>query len=438
VTGQSPRWHATARVLRRTGFGATGPQIDAVAEQDLSTYLDTVLALDPDSDPGARATPRPTPETPAAPGEGVSSSVLNSITDTLIDQMNDLTVWWVRRMASVQEPIHEKLTLLWHNHFATSAQKVPVAEWMGAQNQTLRTLKLGDFRSLALAMLSDAAMLYWLDGAGNSAAKPNENLSREFMELFTLGHANGYTEADVREGARSLTGWYIGPGGRAMLAPELHDATVKSVLGRTGDLGHTEFCDAVLSQPQSAVFVAGRLWGQLASDDPPTPAVLNRLVSAYGPQRDLKALTKAILVDPEFAAASGTVVSTPVEWTVGVMRSLKVPLTDPQLMDATVLALTVMRQRPFYPPDVNGWPRGPAWLSTISTAARVWAAEKFTGLGDVSIVDEAARADRLDAAGYLIGVGAWTDRTAAALKAVADDPRRLVAAAVNTPEYLTA
>jgi uncharacterized protein (DUF1800 family) len=258
------------------------------------------------------------------------------------------------------------------------------------------------------------------------------------MELFTLGHANGYTETDVREGARSLTGWYIGQDGRATLAPNLRDSTVKTVLGRTGALGHTEFCDVVLSQPQSAAFVAGRLWRQLASDDPPTPAVLNRLVSAYGPRRDLKALTKAILVDPEFAAASGTVVATPVEWMVGVMRSLRVPLTDPRLMDATLIALTVMRQRPFYPPDVNGWPYGPAWLSTISTAARVWAAEKFTGLGDLSIVDEAGRPDRLDATGYLIGVGAWTDRTAAALRDVADDPRRLVAAAVNTPEYLTA
>jgi uncharacterized protein (DUF1800 family) len=438
VTGQSPRWQATARLLRRTGFGATGTQIDAVARQDPSTYLDTVLALDPDRDPGAQATPRPTPVSPDPPAEDASASALDAFTGTLADQMHDLTIWWVQRMVSVQEPIHEKLTLLWHNHFATSAQKVPVAEWMGAQNQTLRTHKLGDFRTLAVAMLSDAAMLYWLDGVGNSAAKPNENLSREFMELFTLGHANGYTEVDVREGARALTGWYIGRGGRAALASNQHDSTVKTVLGRSGNFGHDGFCDVVLSQPQSAAYVAGRLWRQLASDDPAAPDVLNRLVAAYGPRRDLKALTKAILLDPAFATSAGSVVSTPIEWMVGVMRSLRVPMNDPQLMDATLVALTVMRQRPFYPPDVNGWPQGHAWLSTISTAARVWAAEKFSELGDVSTVDEAARTDRLDAAGYLIGVGAWTDRTAAALKDVADDPRRLVAAAVNSPEYLTA
>ena len=424
-------------MLRRSGFGATGPQIDALVGRDWYAHLDAILGLDPDRDPGAVATPRPTPVTPPLPGHGARASDLDAFTDKLAVQMHELTSWWIRRMAAVEEPVHEKLTFLWHNHFATSAQKVPVAEWMGQQNQTLRTLKLGDFRTLAVAMLSDAAMLYWLDGVSNTAARTNENLSREFMELFTLGHANGYSEVDVREGARTLTGWYIGYGGSTRVAHGFHDGATKTILGRTGNFDHTEFCDVVLSQPQSAAFVAGRLWRQLASDEPASPATLSRLIAAYGPRRDLRALTKAILLDPEFASATGTMVCSPVEWTVGVIRSLKVPLADPHLMDAILIALTVMRQRPFYPPDVNGWPQGPAWLSTIGTAARVWAAEKFASLGDLSTVEQAARTDRVDAVGYLIGVGGWTDRTAAVLDGLADDPRRMVAAAVNSPEYLT-
>jgi uncharacterized protein (DUF1800 family) len=437
VSGQSPRWRATARLLRRTGFGATGPQIDAVANQDWSVYLDAVLTLGADRDPGALATPRPTPVTPATPGSGIRAADLEAITLELARQMHDLTGWWVRRMAAVEEPIHEKLTLLWHNHFATSAQKVPVAEWMGMQNQKLRTLKLGDFRTLAVSMLTDAAMLYWLDGASNSAKKANENLSREFMELFALGHGNGYTEVDVREGARALTGWGIGYGGRTAMALEQHDSNLKTVLGVTGNFDHTAFCDVVLNQPQSAAYVAGRLWRQLASDQAPSPAALDRLIAAYGPRRDLKALTKAILLDPEFTASTGTMVTAPIEWMVGVIRALKVPLDHPGLLDAILVALTVMRQRPFYPPDVNGWPHGQAWLSTTSTTARVWAAEKFSSLGDLSTVEGAATVDRIDAAGYLIGIGAWTDRTAAALKDLVDDPKRLVACAVNSPEYLT-
>jgi uncharacterized protein (DUF1800 family) len=424
-------------MLRRVGFGASGPQIDAVAGQDWSTYLDTVLGLDPDADPGAVATPRPTPTTPADPGNGGSATQVQEFTLALKKQMEELTSWWLRRMAAVQEPIHEKLTLAWHNYFATSAMKVPVAEWMGLQNQKLRTLKLGDFRTLAYTMLTDAAILYWLDGVRNSAGAPNENLSREFMELFTLGHANGYTEADVREGARALTGWFIGYGGQTAVAKEHYDTGTKTVLGVTGNHDHTAFCDIVLGQPSSAPFVAGKLWRQLASDAAPSAAALDRIVAAYGPGRDLKALTKAILTDPEFTAGAGTVVNTPVEWLMGVVRVLKVPIETPGILDAIVAALTVMGQRPFYPPNVGGWPHGYGWLSTTSTAARVWAADKFTEMGDLSVVENTPLSDRIDATGYLIGIGAWTDRTVAALKPLVSNPRELVAAAVNAPEYLT-
>jgi uncharacterized protein (DUF1800 family) len=437
VSSQSPRWLATARLLRRAGFGATGPQIDAVANQDWSVYLDRALALDPDADPGAVATPRPMPDTPMPPDDAAGEAALREFTRTLSDQMSELTSWWVRRMAAVQEPIHEKLTLLWHNHFATSAQKVPAAEWMGHQNQKLRTLKLGDFRSLAYAMLTDAAMLFWLDGVRNSAGAANENLSREFMELFTLGHGNGYTEGDVREGARALTGWFIGHGGQADVAPAHHDGTAKTVMGVSGDLDEGDFCDIVLGQPNSARFVASKLWRMLASDTDPSAPTLDRLVSAYGPRRDLKALTKAILLDPEFAERAGTVVNTPVEWLVGVVRALKPPIEDPELLEAIVVALTVMGQRPFYPPNVGGWPSGQAWLSTSSISARAWAADNLTQSGDLSTVEEAAPSDRVDAAGYLLGIGAWTDRTTAALKPLINEPRQLVAAAVTTPEYLT-
>jgi uncharacterized protein (DUF1800 family) len=96
-----------------------------------------------------------------------------------------------------------------------------------------------------------------------------------------------------------------------------------------------------------------------------------------------------------------------------------------------------MGQVPFYPPNVGGWPHGQAWLSTGSTATRVWAADKFTRLGDLSTIEHAALGDRIDAAGYLLGIGEWTDRSAAALKTLVAYPDELVAAAVNSPEYLT-
>ncbi|WP_336470600.1 DUF1800 domain-containing protein [Mycolicibacterium mucogenicum] len=434
---QPPQWLATARMLRRTGFGTTGAQVDAVASQNWSTYLDGVLNLDPNADPGAKATPIPQSVIPQYPTQGMSADQIHAFQADLLAKLQELSGWWLRRMAAVKEPIHEKLTLLWHNHFATSAEKVNAAHLMAVQNEKLRTLALGDFYALAYAMLSDGAMMHWLDGDSTTAKNPNENLSREFMELFCLGHGNGYTENDVREGARALTGRRVEHDGITRLYPQFRDDTTKTVLGVTGDINDTEFCDIVLSQPASAKFISGMLWRELASDQPASPETLDRLVAAYGPQRDLKALTKAVILDPEFTKAAGTTVSTPVEWLVGIIRSLAVPLDDLRVLAELDVVLSVMGQRPFYPPDVGGWPRGQLWLSTNSAAARVWAANRLLNLADISAVENMPSSDRIDGVGYVLGIGSWSDRSAAALKPLLGDPHKLVAAAVITPEYVT-
>lgn len=444
---QSPQWITTARLLRRTGFGASGPQIDAVAKQDWPAYLDAALNSDPEADPGAMATPMPKLVIPPDPHidierakSGVDPGLAKEFADfetSLREQMDQVSAWWLRRMAAVEQPIHEKLTLLWHNHFATSREKVGMPDYMARQNQTLRSLKLGDFRTLAYAMLTDAAMVKWLDGNLSTVAAPNENLSREFMELFALGHGNGYTQADVREGARALTGWTVSYDGTTSLDASNFDSGEKTVLGVTGRLDAAGFCNAVLAHPNSAKYLAARLWRQLASDDDPSPQALDRFVAAYGPDRDLKALTKAILIDPEFIARSGTVVDTPVEWLMGLVRSFGVPLGDWDLMKLLNETLGELGHQPFYPPDVGGWPSGQAWLSTASAGFRLWTAYQLATKGDLSLVEHAPRGDRVDAAGYLIGIGAWSDRTVAALKPHVGNPQQLVAAAVNSPEYLT-
>lgn len=437
MPGQSAQWVATARVLRRAGFGVTGPEVDAVVTRDWPAYVDAMLGANPDADPGAVATPMPSLDPPRAPGKGATPAARKQFGHQLAEQAGILSGWWVRRMVAVQQPVHEKLTLLWHNHFATSAQKVRVAAYMAAQNQKLRTLSLGDFRTLAYSMLADAAMLRWLDGQTNTAKAPNENLAREFMELFALGHGNGYTENDVRAGARALTGWVIAADGQTSLAPKRHDSTTKTLFGRTGNFDAAGFCDAVLAQPKSAEYVAGRLWQQLASDEPASPEALDRLVSAYGPGRNLRALTRAILTDNEFTGSRAAVVNTPIEWLVGVMRALRVPVSNPAQLKMAEATLRALGQRPFYPPSVGGWPHGQVWLSTASAQARLHTASRMAHAGDLSGIESTAPGDRIDAVGYLIGVGSWSDRTADALEPLVHKPPQLVAAAVSTPEYLT-
>lgn len=437
MTGQSNGWMTIARVLRRIGFGTTGPQVDAVVPQNWSEYVDAALGADPDADPGAVATPMPTPPILRGPRKGAPVADLKEFVSRASEQQTELSDWWVRRMVAVRQPIHEKLTLLWHNHFATSAEKVnPSASYMAPQNRKLRSLSLGDFRTLAYSMLTDAATMLYLDGI-TTAKAPNENLAREFMELFALGHGNGYTEGDVREGARALTGWVIWPSGETSMVPGRHDHTAKTIFGVTRNFDAEGFCDIVLAQPKSAQYVAGRLWQQLASDTPPSPQALDRFVSAYGPDRDLRALTHAILTDDEFVGSRAAIVNTPVEWVVGVVRSLGVSVDNPARVKLVNATLSELGQRPFYPPNVGGWPHGRLWMSTASAQVRMRAASQLALAGDLSIVEDAAAGDRMDAVGYLIGIGAWTDRTIAALNPLTRWPVQLVAAAVNSPEYLT-
>ncbi len=437
MSAQSAQWIATARLLRRTGFGTTGPAVDAALKTGSSAYLATALAADPEADPGAKATPAPAFEQVAPLPKGASKEQRQQRNKQLGSQLSQLTTWWVRRMVAVEQPFGEKLTFCWHNHFATAATKVRTASWLLAQNERLRRLGRGDFRTLALSMLTDAALMYWLDAEKNTAKAPNENLAREFMELFALGHGDGYTEDDVRAGAKALTGWKIGPDGSTYFNPRQHYSGTETFLGVTGSLDVTGYCDAVLARPAGPRYVATRWWGQLASDTAPDSFTANQLVSAYGPKRDLAGLFHAIFTAPAFAAAQGGIVVNPVEWVIGAVRALHVPIKDDTAAKKLVAVLRALGQIPFYPPNVGGWPSGQAWLSTAAADARMQAATAFARAGELSTVSAAAVGERVDAAGYLLGVGSWSARSRAVLSAETASPQRLVAIALNTPEYLT-
>ena len=429
-------WADTARLVRRTGFGATGRAIDTAVVRGADRYLAALLAADPNTDPGALRTPPPTFEPIPPVAKGADKTARKAHNQALQAQLQQLTTWWLRRMVAVEQPFGEKLTFLWHNHFATAATKVRRAGLMLAQNEKQRRLGRGPFRDLAWAMLTDAATLYWLDGQRNVKGAPNENLAREFMELFALGHGDGYTETDVREGARALTGWKIGLDGSTAVRPKLHDDGIKRLLGVTGPLDAAGYCDAVLGRPAGTAYVLTRTWGQLASGHPPTAATLAALTSAYGQDRRLGSMLSALLSAPEFTAARGTSVITPVEWLVGAVRALRVPMVDDAAAKKLLPVLRGLGQVPFYPPSVGGWPPGTAFLSTSAADLRMKTAATLVRSADLDPVSSVSPTSRVDAVAHLLGVPGWTDRTAAALKDSAADPRTLVTVALNAPEYL--
>ncbi|WP_153505277.1 DUF1800 domain-containing protein [Cumulibacter manganitolerans] len=422
---QSAEWIATARLVRRTGFGAGGSAVDAAVAEGAEAYLARVLAMDPAADAGSKATPMP------KAGTGPGSTPEQRAAET-----RTMSRWWLRRMAAATTPLAERLTMVWHNHFATSLRGVVYPGLMLRQNESLRSLGRGDFRNLALAMLTDGAMLRWLNGVQSTAKAPNENLSREFMELFSLGHDGGYTEQDVKEGARALTGWRVRDDGSTYVEPKARDTTTKTVLGVTGNLDAAGFCDAVLAQPAVGRFLARRMWTQLAASTPPSEAAVGRISAAYGPQRNLHALFAALLADPDVAAASGALICGPVEWLVGVLRALKVPTADDKLCDAYLSYLRVLGQLPFDPPSVGGWPTGVAWLSTAATEQRIKAAQLMASHGDLSTVTAASGKDRVAAACYLLGIGELSDRTYDAVSPLTAQPAQLVTALACSSENL--
>ena len=174
------------------------------------------------------------------------------ITETLLDigrvaSLDDesgdqLRGWWLYCMLQGGHPLREKMTLFWHNHFATSLAKVRNTSLMFGQNCMLREHALGWFGPMLHAVSHDPAMMIWLDSNSNVRGKPNENYARELMELFSLGVGH-YTEKDVREAARAFTGWRTDGVGFTFVAG-LHDDGIKTFLGKTGPWDGATSCES--------------------------------------------------------------------------------------------------------------------------------------------------------------------------------------------------
>jgi uncharacterized protein (DUF1800 family) len=225
----------------------------------------------------------------------------------------------------------------------------------------------------------------------------------------------------------------------AQVLPRRHDNGTKTVLGTTGNLDADSFVDIVLGQANSPKYVVGRIWSRLVcGTTPPAADVLARLVAAYGPNRDVHATLQAITQEAAFTDSAQSLVKQPVEWMVGLMRALKVrPSQLPAKQGAALLlGLRAMGQVPFLPPNVGGWPADTAWLTTSAGLARLRVAQLVAAHADLSTVSGTSTANRLAAVQSVLSVDAWSPRTMAALRQVADTPPQLVALAACAPEYV--
>ena len=240
---------------------------------------------------------------------------------------------------------------------------------MLAQNRMFRAGALGGFRPLLGHLMRDPAMQLFLSLADSEKHAPNENFARELMELFTLG--SGYTERDIREAARALTGFtsrYANDEFQGItFDPERHDRGVKQIFGHRGRFGPDDVLDLVAAHPRHAPFLITKLWHWFIVPEP-SRDTLRSLTTIYRRSgRQIRPVVRAILSHPALYANLGApdMVKSPVVHMAGALRTTGTPVR----WDSPAWMMESAGQRLFGPPSVAGWEGGPAWMS--SNAMRV-------------------------------------------------------------------
>ncbi|QJW99890.1 DUF1800 domain-containing protein [Frigoriglobus tundricola] len=284
--------------------------------------------------------------------------------------INRLKAAWFYRMLFGPDPVGERLTLAWHDHFATGYAKVRNVQSMRRQNELFRSHARARFAPLLNALVRDPALLEYLDAPANRKGHPNENLARELMELFTLGTGH-YTEADVKEAARCLTGWGVEEGTFAESAPR-HDSGAKTVLGKTGKWTGADLVDLLLKQPSTAERLVAKLVKTFFGEGACPPDAAKELAAGLRDHElDIGWAVLTVLRSRLFFADANlrTRVTAPPEFVAGAARALG--LFDPA---PSTLALADwsarMGQDLFDPPNVGGWPGGRAWVTSRALIAR--------------------------------------------------------------------
>jgi uncharacterized protein (DUF1800 family) len=371
-----------AHLLRRSGFGGSPEQVQALAALDIRAIVDRVL--DTSADPPV-----------------VMPAIVASSDASSYEQWVAMTQWWLDRMATTPTPLVEKMTLFWHGHLCSAVSKVENRLAMWNQQQLFRTGGLASLRDLVQAVAIDPAMLRYLDNDTNRVGAPNENFARELMELFTLG-VDQYTQDDVMASARAWTGYgRDGTTGAFVYRPKLHDVGLKTFFGKTRAWAGPEIIDEILTgstRDVAARFIATKLWSFFAYPDP-EPAVIDAIVAPYvAADLDVRSLVKAIFLRREFYSARSKrgLVRSPIEYMVAAMKGTALPasVAHPEWW------CRAMGQVPFDPPNVSGWRPNEYWISSSATWAKIafadylrWKANETDLLKNLGSLPPAASVD---------------------------------------------
>lgn len=355
---QSEPWNFTRvwTLHRRAGFGGCWHQMQRDLSEGPAPSITRILAKD-STRPG---TPNNFDEMTQVLGDAAVNST----------RQERLAAWWIYQLYFSPDPLRERMTLVWHNHFATSNAKVNDLALMRAQNEVFRTEGLGSFESLLSNTLKQGAMLRWLDGEINRSGMPNENLGRETLELFTLGAGN-FTELDVKEASRALTGWSVFQK-RFRFREDWHDSQPKSILGQTGNFDGDDLVNITCRHPATALRIANRISQTFLADSLITSESLNGLAEILKSNGlNIHQTIEVVLRSRYFHSDQNLKqkIADPESFVIGSLKSLECfqpPASTLVLGDW----IEQLGRKLFYPPNVGGWPGGRAWLNSRTTIAR--------------------------------------------------------------------
>ncbi|MDP6555782.1 MAG: DUF1800 domain-containing protein [Pirellulaceae bacterium] len=283
---------------------------------------------------------------------------------------------WMEQLITSENPLEEKMVLFWHGHFTSDYATVEDSYMLYLQNYLFHKYSAGNYGELLHGIVHDPAMLRYLDNNTNVKGHPNENLARELMELFSMGEGNGYTEKDVKEGARALTGNKYDARNKGLFYfdEDNHDFGQKTIFGHTGNYNGDHFVDLILAQPETASFMAAKLFAFFAYEGPESEVVEPLARTFRENHFDVKPVLREMFLSEAFYSekAIGTHIKSPIQLVVGTFRKLGLEQGD---YSSIIKASNLMGQALFQPPDVKGWDGGRTWIN----ATRLFARQNFSG-----------------------------------------------------------
>ncbi|MFT7484427.1 MAG: hypothetical protein ACI9F9_000267 [Candidatus Paceibacteria bacterium] len=355
-------------LYNRAGFGVRGGEISRALKRTPEQVVEDLLTGGKHSEPpfysqGTLADLKVSKEVPRT--EKRRLRAIKSRDDR--EQLTAYTNWWIGRMVAHDDPLRDRMALFWHGLFATSYLTVKRSYDMIEQHCLIRDNAIENYGDLLQGIVRDPAMLLYLDNEKNKKGKPNENLARELLELFSLGEGN-YTEADIKEVARSLTGESRDKIGNYRFIGKDHDKGSKTVFGETGRFRAPEVVKVLLRQTACSRYIAGRILLYFEGVEPDAMRLQEYAATLKRDNYDLKPFLRKLLLDPRFYREDviAARVSGPVDYLVGATRRLSIEIDS----EFIFVAATELGQRLFSPPSVKGWDGGDAWINTGSLLAR--------------------------------------------------------------------